>query len=178
MPVQDKQPLIYSPGDQKIFPKMVLCGIGVPDPAHIKDRSKPRSSGDELGVEILRRMLQPFGWKVELVYFDSRLTYHFDCLFAPLAEGVYSMPKDALWTPLPKELKDWEHVETTYEDHKMGCNNLVVIDKRIAIPAETKKFAKDLEKRGFDPVEVPYKNIYEYYGSGIHCSTHSVWRES
>lgn len=100
-PTQYKQPVFYSPGDQKIFPKLVLCGIGVPDPSYIKDRSKPRSSGDELGVEVLRRMLKPYGWKVEAVYDDSRLTYHLDALVAPLEEGLMSMPKDCLWTPLP-----------------------------------------------------------------------------
>ena len=178
VPHQSKQPLLYSPGDQKIFPKKVLCGIGVPDPSYIKDRSKPRSSGDEFGVEILRRMLKPYGWEVESVYYDSRYTYHFDALFAPLEEGLYSMCKDPLWTPLPKWLDDWEHLETTLEDHKMGCNNLVVIDKKkVTVVEGTKKFAKDLEKRGFDVVEVPYLNIYKTYGSGIHCSTHSVWRE-
>jgi len=97
-----------SPGDPRIFDKMVLLGIGVPDPSHVNDRTKPRSSGDEWGAEILRRMLKPFGWRVETVYFDSRLSYHIDCVMSVLDEGLLACKKGALWTDLPKELQDWE----------------------------------------------------------------------
>jgi hypothetical protein len=53
-----------APGDPVIGDKIVIIGIGVADPSHIKDRSKPRSSGNEDGAEILKRMLKPYGWKV------------------------------------------------------------------------------------------------------------------
>ena len=41
----------------------LVLGIGVADPSHIKDPTKQRSSGDEFGAEVLRRMLKPFGWE-------------------------------------------------------------------------------------------------------------------
>jgi hypothetical protein len=41
----------------------LVLGIGVADPSHIKDPTKQRSSGDECGAEVLRRMLKPFGWE-------------------------------------------------------------------------------------------------------------------
>ena len=49
-------------GDFRIFPNHLVLGIGVADPSHIKDPTKQRSSGDEFGAEVLRRMLKPFGW--------------------------------------------------------------------------------------------------------------------
>ena len=43
-----------SPGDIRIFPnKLVVVGHGVFDKAHIQDTSRPRSSGNELGAEVL-----------------------------------------------------------------------------------------------------------------------------
>ncbi len=83
-----------SPGDLRIMPdKLVIMGIGVTDPSHIKDRTKPRSSGFELGVELFRRMMEPFGWRVETVYFNSKYTYHLDCLMMQIAEGIYGLPE-------------------------------------------------------------------------------------
>jgi N-dimethylarginine dimethylaminohydrolase len=167
-----------SPGDPIIFPKTVVLGIGVSDASHVTDTSKPRSSGDEFGNEILRRMLAPFGWKVETIYFDSRLSYHLDCVVTPLEEGLIAMPKNAFWTPPPARFRDWEVIDVSVEDVKLGAmNNEVIGGKRIVLPAGT-KFARDLEKRGWTCIEVPYKTCYETFGSGIHCSTASIWRES
>jgi hypothetical protein len=172
------QHIFLSPGDPRIFDKTVVLGIGLPDPSHIKDRSKPRSSGNELGNEILRRMLKPFGWQVETVYFDTRYGYHLDCVMAVLDEGLLAMPKDALWTKLPKQFQDWEVIEVNDEDCKNGaCNNVPLGGKRLVLTEGT-KMARDLEKRGWTCIEVPYTTCYTTFGSGIHCSTASLWRES
>ena len=167
-----------SPGDPRIFEKHVVLGIGLPHPSHIKDLSKPRSSGNELGHEILRRMLKPYGWKVTTNYFDSRYGYHLDCVMSVLDEGLLAMPKNALWTPLPKEYRDWEVIEVNDEDCKNGaCNNVPLGGKRLVLTEGT-KLARDLEKRGWTCIEVPYTTCYTTFGSGIHCSTASIWREA
>ena len=168
-----------SPGDVRTFPGVVVLGIGVSDPSHIKDPSKPRSSGEEFGAEMMRRMLKPFGWRVETVYFDSRLTYHIDCLMPVLEEGLLAYPKGSLWTELPKEFRDWEVIEMPLEDHHKGCGNIVPLgNKKIVLPRGTKSFARTLEKRGWTCIEVPYDAIYKTFHSGIHCSTGSIWREA
>ena len=165
-------------GDFRIFPKHLVLGIGVADPSHIKDPTKQRSSGDEFGAEVLRRMLKPFGWKVSTVYFDSRLSYHLDCVMVPLEEGLLTMPKDCLWTELPEPYNGWEVLEMDHEDLAIGCgNSLSIGHKRLVMPQGSKKLAKELEKRGWTPIEVPYDNLYRIFGSGIQCSTCSIWRE-
>ena len=35
-----------------------------------------------------------------------------------------------------------------------------------------------VEKRGWTCIEVPYETCYTTFGSGIHCSTASIWREA
>lgn len=173
---------MLSPGDFRIMPnKIVIIGIGVSDASHISDLSKPRSSGDEYGVEILRRMLKPFGWRVETVYFDSRLTYHIDCLMMAIDEGVIGLPDDGkhgLWTALPKEFENWEIVDVPVEELHMGvCNNEVIGNKRVLMTEGAKQTKREIEKLGYTPVEVPYSSIYEHTGSGIHCSLGKYWRE-
>ena len=106
-------------------------------------------------------MLKPFGWEVSTVYFDSRLSYHLDCVMVPLEEGLLTMPKNSLWTELPKPYCDWEVIEMDLEDLKIGCgNNLSIGHNRLVMPQGSKKLAKDLEKRGWTPIEVPYYNLY------------------
>ncbi len=108
------------------------------------------------------------------------MTYHIDCLLTLLEEGLMAHPKgdDIFWTPLPKEFDDWEVIEITMEDHWEGAeNNEPLGNKRIVMPAGTKTFVKDLEKRGWECYEVPYSTIWHTFHSGIHCSTASIWRE-
>ena len=168
-----------SPGDPIIFDKKVVVGIGVKDAADIQDPMKPRSSGNEFGAEMLRRLLRPFGWSVEVVYFDMKYTYHIDCLWGVLEEGLMAMPNVGMLSPMPEFLKDWEVLEVPYEEHKAGfSNNEPLGNKRLVMPKGCPTMVKTLEKRGWTCVEVPYENIYPTIGSGIHCSTASIWRES
>ena len=169
----------YMTGEQKVFKGTVLCGIGVADPSHINDLTKPRSATNELAVEVLRRILAPHGWKVKTVYFDSRVTYHLDCLISLLEEGLMAYPKGSLWTELPEEYRDWEVIDVSMEDHHLGAeNNVVLGDKRVVVVEGTTKFKKDLEDRGWRLIEVPYSTIWRAFHSGCLCSTMAFWRES
>lgn len=168
-----------SPGDFRIFPeKICIIGIGVPDPSWIKDSSKPRSSGDEYGADIIRRMLKPYGWRVETVYFDSRLTYHIDCLIGLVDAGLIAFPKGSLWTPLPKEFRDWEVIDVDPEEvHLGGCNTVPLGNKQVVLTRGVPKLSKEIAKRGYTPIEVPFEAAYRTFDSGIHCATASIWRE-
>ncbi len=165
--------------EHKIFKGTVLVGIGVSDPSHIDDLTKPRSATNELAAEVLRRMLAPHGWKVKTIYFDSKYTYHIDCLVSLLEEGLMAYPNGSLWTELPEEFKDWEVIDVSMEDHKKGAeNNVVLGDKRMVTVEGTTGFKKQLEDRGWRLIEVPYSTIWSTFGSGPLCSTFCVWRES
>ncbi len=169
-----------SSGDIKLFSgKRILFGIGVEDPSHIRDLTKARSSGDEFAADILRRMLAPHGWTMDIVYFDSNYTYHLDCLLAPLREGLLSYPKDALWTPLPQWLQNWDFIDVSREDNTLGAtNNVPLGNNKVIVCAEAKEYCDNLDKAGIDVVPVPYFNIFNIIGSGIHCSTAAIHRES
>ena len=169
---------VFSPGDPRIFEKLVVCGIGVGHPSHIEDRSKPRTSCDEIGVNILKRMLEPLGWKVETVYFDASNGNHLDCVLGVFEEGLMAMAEGSLFTPLPKELQDWEIVPVSVEDVHDGCLNCVPLGNKRIVLLENTETGKFLNKRGWEVIEVPYRTIYNHIGSGIHCSTMALHRES
>lgn len=157
----------------------VILGYGVSDPSHVEDRSQSRSSGDEYGGEILRRMLKPYGWEIETVYFDRTLSYHIDCVMMVVDEGLIGLPENALFTPLPAKYKDWEVFTIPYEECKAGIGNAIPLGgKRILVSDGGPKTVKELEKRGYTVIETPYQTIYGAFGSGIHCSVSCLWREA
>ena len=168
-----------SPGDIRIFPnKLVVVGHGVFDRADIKDITKPRSSGNEFGAEVLRRMLEPFGWRVEQIYFDANYGYHIDTLMPVIREGLVAVNENVLLTPLPKEINDWERINIEKDEYVIGAGNSVAINSSThAVTAGAKKYIKEIEKRGIDVAPVPFDDVYHSTGSGMHCATFSYWRE-
>lgn len=168
-----------SPGDIRIMPnKLVIVGHGVFDKAHIKDLSKPRSSGNELGAEVLRRILAPFGWRVEQLYFDANYGYHIDTLMPIIAEGLLAVNENVLLTELPEEIRDWEQINIERDEYVIGAGNSVALSNDAhAVTEGAKKYIKEIEKRGIDVVPVPFDDVYHATGSGMHCATFSYWRE-
>ncbi len=183
MPNQLPMPTAFgvglSPGDIRIFPnKLVVVGHGVFDKSHITDLSKPRSSGNELGAEVLRRMLKPFGWRVEQIYFDASYGYHIDTLMPVIREGLIAVNENVLLTDLPQEIKDWERINIDPDEYVIGAGNSVALSSDAqAITAGANKYIKEVEKRGVNAVPVPFDDVYHSTGSGMHCATFSYWRE-
>lgn len=168
-----------SPGDIRIFPnKLVIVAHGVFDKAHIHDKSKPRSSGNELGAEVLRRMLNPFGYRVEQIYFDANYGYHIDTLMPLVKEGLLAVNENVLLSDLPKEIQSWEQINIDAEEYVIGAGNSVALSPSShAVTVGAKKFIKQLEQRGIDVVPVPFDDVYHFTDSGMHCATFSYWRE-
>jgi hypothetical protein len=183
MPDPVPMPTFYgaalSPGDIRIFPdKLVLVAHGVFDKADIGDRSKPRSSGNELGAEVLRRILATFGWRVETIYFDANYGYHIDTLMPLIREGLLAVNEHVLLTDLPPEIADWERINIDPDEYRIGAGNSVALSADAhAITEGAVKFMREVEKRGVAAVPVPFDDVYHFCGSGMHCATFSYWRE-
>ncbi len=178
-PTVDRRPVgPFSSADFLVFEKIVFVGIGVADPAHINDYKVPRSANDEYTVEMYRRLLKPYGWDVKPLYFNSHFSYHIDAVAKPLDRGLMIAPEGAFWEGLPEEIKDWEIVTVDPDEQANGaCNAFVLDTKKVLMTDGCPKITKELEKRNFEVIEVPFKNQYELTGSGIHCSIMQLWRE-
>ena len=184
MPDPVPMPTFYgaalSPGDIRIFPdRLVLVAHGVFDKSDIADPSKPRSSGNELGAEVLRRILAPFGWRVETIYFDANFGYHIDTLMPLIREGLLAVNENVLLTDLPSAIADWERIHIEPDEYRIGAGNSVALSPEShAVTEGAKNFIRELEKRGVSVAPVPFDDVYHFCGSGMHCATFSYWRES
>lgn len=66
----------------------------------------------------------------------------------------------------------------TPEEQAMGAANALPLgNKKVILQQGCTKFAKDLEKRGYELIEIDYSTIWNMIGSGIHCSVMHLWRE-
>ena len=87
-------------------------------------------------------------------------------------------------TPLTDKYKDWEIFTIPHEEMKIGVGNCIPLgNKQIMITSGAPVTAAELERRGYTVIETPYAStpyasMYFGFGSGIHCSMTSLWRES
>jgi N-dimethylarginine dimethylaminohydrolase len=124
-------------------------------------------------------MLAPFGWRVETVYFNSKYTYHIDCLMMQIDEGIYAIPetnpdlRPPFWTDLPKEIKDkWECVEIPFEEQQNGgCNTVTLGNGKFVIDESCERSMEILAKKGYTPIGTPWQTNWHTFHSGVHCST-------
>ncbi len=169
--------------------KHILFGIGVPDEATIKKAYDPKtaigatSAGTPQGARFMMRMLAREGFTHEMLFFNSKLTYHFDCFMMNIKEGVCGLPDlpnyGILGGGLPRCIKDWEILRIPVEDIKNGAANSITLgDGRVIIVRTAKETIKRMEKMGLEPIPVKYDTIWGFYHSGPDCSDADIWREN
>ncbi|GLP96057.1 hypothetical protein [Paraferrimonas sedimenticola] len=174
----------------KIFPDShLLFGYGVADEKHIEATYNPEtrhdytSAGNPLGGKFLmERVLNNDGFTSEEIFFDSKLTYHFDCFLMMIKEGVVGMPDTInhglMHEHLPECLKDYEIVPLPLEDIARGVSNAPTIgDGRILIDNRCTETMKRLQARGIEPVPVKYEKCWDTFNSGMDCSDAEIWRQ-
>lgn len=175
----------------KLLPgKQLLFGWGVPDAKHIPSTYDPKtcndytSAGNPLGGKfMMEHILRDAGFQWEECFFDSKLTYHFDCFVVMFKEGIIGLP-DApnfglMSEGLPKCLKDYKIIRIPLEDIARGAANSPCIgDGRIIMDSRCTKTFDLMEKHGLEPVPVDYTACWDAFNSGMDCSDSEIWREN
>ena len=123
------------------------------------------------------------GFKAEELFFDSKITYHFDCFIVMIKEGMVGLPDlpnyGLMSEGLPDCLKEYEIVPIPIEDYQYGVANAPCIgDGRIIMDSRCTKTFDLLEKRGIEPVPVKYTACWDAFNSGMDCSDAEIWREN
>ena len=176
----------------RLFPnKHILFGIGVADEKLIPKvlASEPKraleytSAGIPHAAEFMMRMLKREGFTHELLFFNSKLTYHFDCFMAQMKEGVVGLPDlpdyGIVGGGLPECLKDYEIVRMPVEDVHNGSGNSICLgDGRAVIVRTAKETMKRMQAAGVEPIPVKYDKLWGYFHSGPDCTDSDVWREN
>ena len=170
--------------------KHILFGFGARDAkdAHtiLTDPSQANAltpAGTPQAARFMMQMLQHYGFTHEIWFYDSRLSYHSDCVMSNMAEGFVGLPDvegfGIIGGELPSCLKDWKIVKIPVEEIALGAANQICLgDGRVIIVRTAKETIKRMEKAGLDPIPVKYDRIWEYYHSGPDCSDSDIWREN
>ena len=176
--------------------------LSMPDPAYgvdLADEDQPYLEGGDIfvmnehvlvghsglassyaGIEWLADFLKPHGIEVHTIEL-TKAWLHLDCIFATPREGLYMCTTEGLVdgiNGLPEFLRDWELIETTYDEAKnLGCNGVNLAPGVTVLGAEHERIIGELTKRDVRCVTVPYE-IMSTNGGGPRCSTHPLQRLS
>lgn len=133
-------------GDIFVLPGQVLVG-------HSGGCSNPEGArwlGHALGRD----------WPVTVVPIDARFP-HLDCVLMTPREGLAVACCAAFPQGLPAALDGWDVINIPQPLAKahMACNNLVLNDRTVVVPAESPldPVAEALERRGIDVIRLPYR---------------------
>ncbi|MEM1286234.1 MAG: hypothetical protein AAGH43_12670 [Pseudomonadota bacterium] len=111
------------------------------------------------GARWLQHALGP-DYHVQMVKIDAAFP-HLDCVMMTPREGVVFAALEALPEGLPDFMKDWDvfDVPKALAKSHMSCNNLVLDDRTVVVPAEEALdfVAQGLKVRKFDVVRLPYR---------------------
>ncbi|WP_234496694.1 hypothetical protein [Vibrio maritimus] len=139
------------------------------------------SGGTPKGRDVYGRVFEDYGYTSETVWFDSKLTYHHDCLHMNLVDGMCGLPDVEGYGyhgKLPDAIKDWKILPIPLEEQQMGAMNGVTTGTgKYFIDSRCVKSMEILRENGIEPIPVPYETIWEMFHSGIDCSDSSIWRE-
>ncbi|GAL18421.1 hypothetical protein [Vibrio maritimus] len=194
-PNPEPDPNVIGPGiagldlaDWRYMPgKTLLFGLGAPSKESIAEieggNGDLTPAGTPRGRDLYMRLLEKLGIKQDTWYFDSNISYHQDCIMLNVQEGVIGLPddgKNGMWNEeLPECIRDWEIIPLPLEDIARGVANSTAIgDGRIFMDSSCTKTMDILEKRGFEPIPVPYQTCWQTFNSGIDCSDTNIWREN
>ncbi len=165
--------------------KTILWEYGAPNKEAIAGATATGANtpaGWPRGREIMMRVFSELGYKHETYWFDSNLVYHGDCCMMNIVEGVVGLPddgKNGMWSEKPDCIKDWEILPIPLEDVAQGVGNSSSLgDGRIFINENCKKTIDLLDKRGYEPIPIPFGTCWETFNSGLDCSDANIWREN
>jgi len=180
VPDPDKQgpgPFV-SAAEMRVLPnKTVVIGLGVHD---WDDAGKPGTeytAVNHLGVEILNRMYEPYGWRFEAYYYLSKYCHHSNGEWGPIREGLMVASPAVSLDKLPPSLKDWEVIVLSHEEALLGAANVLPIDsKTTVVSANCPKMTEALVARGVEPHPVDFAGT-SIITAGAQCNVAAINRD-
>lgn len=135
------------------------------------------NGSNDAGVEWLKRYLGD-EYRIQQVPLINGFL-HLDCVLCTPRPGLAMVCREGLDGDLPDILKDWDIIDVSYEDaeKRQGCNNLVVDEKTIMVPAELPNLCEALTKAGQEVIDIPFSSMI-WQGGSFRCWHHPLVRES
>jgi len=141
---------------------------------------------NSLGIEWVRRHIGS-QYTVHEVQFDDVHPMHIDTTIVPLGPGKLMInPAWVKRSQIPKLFDSWEIIEAPepvmpydsalyFSSDWLTMNFLSVDEKKIIVEENETPLIELLEKHGFEPIPIPFRNFYPFGGS-IHCATADIRR--
>ncbi len=139
-----------------------------------------------IGIEWVRRHIGS-EFNIHEVEFDDENPMHIDTTIVPLAPGKLMInPSWVRREQIPKMFDSWEIIEAPepvkpydsalyFSSDWLTMNFLSIDEKRIIVEENEEPLIKLLQKHGFEPIPIPFRNFYPFGGS-IHCATADIRR--
>lgn len=138
------------------------------------------------GIEWVRRHISP-EFTVHEVEFGDEHPMHIDTTIVPLGPGKLMI--NPAWVSLdqiPALFDSWEIIEAPepvmpydsamyFSSDWLTMNFLSIDEKRIIVEENETPLIDLLQKHGFEPIPIPFRNFYPFGGS-IHCATADIRR--
>ncbi len=143
------------------------------------------------GIDWLRRHLAPRGLRVHVLHCpDNLFSKHIDVNFVPLRPGlVLTNPERPILDEERAlfESNDWEFLDAPQpvsdvmpmfctSSKWLSMNILSLSPSRVVVEAGEKPLIRLLKSRGFEVLDLPYRDVYEFGGS-FHCTTWDIRRQ-
>ncbi len=129
------------------------------------------------GVEWLRRYLGD-EYRIQQVPLSNKFL-HLDCVLCTPRPGLAMVCREGIEGELPSFFKEWDIIGVSPEDaeQRQACNNLVVDEKTIMVPAELPHLCEELTKAGQEVIDIPFGSMI-WQGGSFRCWHHPLVRES
>ncbi len=139
---------------------------------------------NDMGIEWVRRHIGT-EYKVHIVEFGDPHPMHIDTTIVPLAPGKLLI-NPAWVTKIPPMFKSWDILVAPppakpfdsamyFSSDWLTMNFLSIDEKRIIVEEQEEPLIRALQKWGFEPIPIPFRNFYPFGGS-IHCATADIRR--
>ena len=141
---------------------------------------------NSLGIEWVRRHIG-HEYTVHEVEFGDEHPMHIDTTIVPLGPGKLMInPSWVNRDHIPAIFDSWEIIEAPepvmpydsalyFSSDWLTMNFLSVDEKKIIVEENETPLIELLEKHGFEPIPIPFRNFYPFGGS-IHCATADIRR--
>ena len=139
---------------------------------------------NDMGIEWVRRHIGP-EYTVHIVEFGDPHPMHIDTTIVPLAPGKLLINPEWV-TKIPPMFKSWDILVAPppvkpfdfamyFSSDWLTINFLSIDEKRVIVEEQEEPLIRALDKWGFEPIPIPFRNFYPFGGS-IHCATTDIRR--
>jgi N-dimethylarginine dimethylaminohydrolase len=133
-------------------------------------------ASNRAGTDWLKRYIEPYGYRVHPLPMKGDILHALGAMCL-LREGLLMAYLPTFTEPLPEPIKDWEIIELTEQEaHSFATVGVSLDDKTYVLPAGNNRVVDELDRRGIEPVPLPFDHV-GFWGGSVSCATLPLARE-